>query len=79
MEITSVSVRRLELQGYDYNNESRYYDENQCIQLSRSSLGIQCETLLIKVKNQRNIIDLVNNMPNLQALNVRCEDDNWIE
>ena len=78
-EITSISVRRLELQDVDYSNESRYYDENECIQLSRSPLGIQCETLQIKVQNQRTVINLVNNMPNLRALNVQCKDDNWIE
>ena len=57
-EITSNSVRRLELQDIDYSNESRYHDENECIQLSRSPLGIQCETLQIKVQNQRTVINL---------------------
>jgi hypothetical protein len=40
-------------------------------------LGIQCETLSIKVKKASNILDLVNNMPNLRALNVLCEGDDW--
>jgi hypothetical protein len=54
-----------------------YFDDEQCVQLSRSPLGIQCKTLSIRVKNRRNIVDLVNNMPNLQALLVRSEDDIW--
>ncbi|CAF1065796.1 unnamed protein product [Rotaria sordida] len=74
MEITSTSVRRLDLQGYICD-----FDEEQCIQLSHSPLGIQCETLLIRVKNRRNILNLVNNMSNLQALNVQCLDDNWTD
>ncbi|CAF1104767.1 unnamed protein product [Rotaria sordida] len=74
MEITSISVRRLDLQ--DYNCD---FDEEQCIKLSHSPLGIQCETLLITVKNRTNILKLVNNMSNLQALNVQCLDDNWTD
>ncbi|CAF3867786.1 unnamed protein product [Rotaria sordida] len=74
MEITSTSVYRLDLQGYNCD-----FDEEQCIQLSHSPLGIQCETLLITVKNRRNILNLVNNMSNLQALNVQCLDDNWTD
>jgi hypothetical protein len=31
MEITSVSVRRLNLQGFDYDNDWRCFDEEQCI------------------------------------------------
>jgi hypothetical protein len=77
MENTSQSIRKLNLQDYACEKNWRYFDDKQCIQLSRSPLGIQCEILLIKVKNRKNIIDLVNSMPNLQALNVRCEDDDW--
>jgi hypothetical protein len=29
------------------------------------------------MKNRRNILGLVNNMPNLQALNVPWADDSW--
>ncbi|CAF4978356.1 unnamed protein product [Rotaria sp. Silwood1] len=79
MEITSASVRRLDLQGYNFDNQLYGFDEEQCIQLSHSPLGIQCETLLITVKNRRNILYLVNNMSNLQALNIQCLDDNWTD
>jgi hypothetical protein len=76
-EITSASVRELDLQGFNYDNDWRCFDEEQCSQLSRSPLGLQCETLLITVKYRRNIIQLVTNMPNLRALNVQCQDDTW--
>ncbi|CAF3765429.1 unnamed protein product [Rotaria socialis] len=77
MENTSESVRQLNLQGYASGKNWCYFDDEQCHQLSQSPLGIQCETLSIKVKNRRNILYIVNNMPNLRALNVRCEDDLW--
>lgn len=50
-------------------------DGKQCIQLCRSSLIKQCDTLSVRVKNQKSIIDLVNNMPNLQALTFQCQID----
>ncbi|CAF3808035.1 unnamed protein product [Rotaria sordida] len=77
MENTSKSIRRLNFQGYAWGKNWCYFDNEQCRQLSCSSLGVQCETLLIKVKNRRNVLDLVNSMSNLRALNVRCEDDHW--
>ncbi|CAF1099271.1 unnamed protein product [Rotaria sordida] len=79
IESTSKSIRRLNLQGCFSGKNQHCFDEEQCIQLSRFPLGKQCETLLIEVKNRRNILDLVNNMPNLQALNVRCAENNWTD
>jgi hypothetical protein len=70
MTLTSLSVCRLDLEKYVYDNE-------QCVQLIRSPLGRQCETLLIQVKDHRNIVNLVNNMSHLQVLKVQCRDDNW--
>ncbi len=77
MENTSRTILKLNFQGYTCGKNWRYFDEEQCIQLSHSSLGRQCETLLIKVKTRKNILDLINRMSNLRALNVRCEDDHW--
>jgi hypothetical protein len=62
MKITSASVRQLDLQEYTYDDDWRCFDDEQCVELSRSPLGIQYETLLIKAKDQRNILDLVNNI-----------------
>jgi hypothetical protein len=77
IENTSVAVRRLDLQGYIDGSHRRCYNDQQCVILSRSPLGVQCETLLIKVENRTNVLDLVNTMTNLRALNVQCEDDRW--
>ena len=81
-EFICASVRQLYLREehiYYSSNVRPSFDEEQCIELSRSLLGIQCETLSIKVKKPSNILDLVNNMPNLRALNVICEGDDWRE
>ncbi len=77
IENTSVAVRRLDLQGYIDGSHRRCYNDQQCVILSRSPLGVQCETLLIKVENRTNVLDLVNTITNLRALNVQCEDDRW--
>jgi hypothetical protein len=65
---TSASVRHLILRTITY-------DDEQCMQLSHSPLGRQCETLSISVEYRRNIIELINNMPQLQALVVRCKEE----
>ena len=51
------------------------YDNQHCAVLSRSPLGIHCKWLHIRVDNRTCILDLVNTMNNLQALNVSCNDD----
>ncbi len=72
--ILSCSVRYLDLRGYNHCNLRQYYNDQECSSLIRSPLGIQCEFLLIEVEKQTNIIDLVNKMNHLRALNVRCRD-----
>jgi hypothetical protein len=76
--ITSTSIRRLNLQEYQVGSDWRCFQEEECIELSNSPLGQQCETLLIKVKSRGCILNLVNHMPKLQALTVRCLDDTLI-
>jgi len=84
-QIKNSSIRQLDLRG-----PNTVYDYIQCIDLSRSLIGKQCQVLLINVEQQTNIIDLVNNMQNLRALIVKCpkkvqtlkEDENlikWLE
>lgn len=79
MEITSTSVRRLDLQDYTFDNQVYGFNDEQCIQLTHSPLAIQCQTLSIRVINRRNIIYLLNNMSNLQALTVQSQDDKRTE
>ncbi|CAF2680388.1 unnamed protein product [Rotaria sp. Silwood2] len=52
----------------------QFYDNEQSIVLSYSSLGTQWEVLNIGVTNQTCILDLINNMHKLRVLNVPCQD-----
>ncbi|CAF1158979.1 unnamed protein product [Rotaria sordida] len=70
----SISIRQLDLQPL-----GDWYNKQDCQTLSRSSLGIQCQTLCIRVENRACIFDLVHTMTNLRSLNVRCRDDTWNE
>jgi hypothetical protein len=63
---TSVSVRRLDL--IDCNH---CFNEEECITLTLSPLGIQCQVLFIWINNRQIIIDLINNMHNLRTLIVK--------
>ena len=87
-ENTSVSIRHLDLREYSDSNNPRYFDEQDCTALIHSPLGIQCEILVIDVENRTNVMNLINTMTNLRALNVSCRneeentDDNlaeWLE
>jgi hypothetical protein len=71
---TNASVHELDLR-----NINHYFNEEECITLSRSSLGIQCEVLSILVQNCESIISLIENMLKLRALNVRCKDEKYTE
>ncbi|CAF1594051.1 unnamed protein product [Rotaria sp. Silwood1] len=76
----SLSVRRLDLQGYDEDwLVERWFNDEECAKLCCSSLGIQCEVLLIRVEHRTTILDLVNRMTNLRALNIKCRDDPFNE
>jgi hypothetical protein len=72
--LRSSSVRYLDLRGINHFGDYQYYNDNQCLSLIRSSLGIQCQFLLIAVEKRTNIIDLVHKMKHLRTLNVRCHD-----
>ncbi|CAF3368143.1 unnamed protein product [Rotaria sp. Silwood2] len=69
-QCTNGSVRQLYLQGCNY-----YFNEDECIRLCHSPLGIQCEVLSIRVNNRECIIYLVKNMKNLRSLRIQCEDE----
>ncbi|CAF5146539.1 unnamed protein product [Rotaria sp. Silwood1] len=71
---SSNSVRRLDLQNID-----RPYNHRQCIILSRSSLGKQCEVLSITVKYRKSILYLLRKMTNLRALNFVSQEDPWTD
>jgi hypothetical protein len=70
-QITSISIRQL------YLSFDRTYDSAYCLGLISSPLGRQCELLSIRVKDRTSVLDLLNTMPQLRALCVRCDDDEW--
>jgi hypothetical protein len=70
--LNNISVRRLDLLSV-----CDYLTIDQCNELSRSSIIIQCEMLLIKVKHEMNIVRVIENAHNLRALKIQCENDNY--
>jgi hypothetical protein len=74
---TSHSIRRLDFLSHSSPIDGLWFNGEQCISLARSSLGIQCEVLLIRLTDCENILDLIHDMNNLRALNVECQDDVW--
>jgi hypothetical protein len=73
--ITSTSVRRLNLRGRDEFYNAHCFDRHQCITLSQSPLGIQCQVLHIEVKSPLGIVERVYKMINLRTLRVRYMKD----
>ena len=66
---TSTSVHQLTLKYYGH-----FFNEKECVTLSHSPLGRQCKVLFIHVKNHESIPILIQNMNNLRALYVNCEN-----
>jgi hypothetical protein len=66
-----TSIRRLDiLDNPRHNNEA-------CVTLVSSSLGRQCEVLLIEVENRADVIYLIKTMSQLRMLIFRCEYVQW--
>jgi hypothetical protein len=76
-KITNPSIRRLDFFTKESMLYSWYFNLKQCLALAHSSLGQQCQTLVIDVENRTNIIDLINHMTNLQSIIFQCKDDKW--
>jgi hypothetical protein len=73
--VTSTSIRRLNLLGRDEFRYRHRFDRQQCITLSKSSLAIQCQVLRIEVESPLGIIELVPNLINLRTLHVYYQND----
>ncbi|CAF4239121.1 unnamed protein product [Rotaria sordida] len=76
-KIHNRSIRRLDFFTKESMLYSWYFNKEQCIALANSSLGRQCQTLVIDIKHRTNVNDLINNMNNLQSLIFQCKDDKW--
>jgi hypothetical protein len=73
-QLKSRSIRRLDFIDV-LIDQSIYFDREDCLALINSSLGMQCEVLLIRIKNRTIVLDLINRMFNLRLLIFECEDD----
>ncbi|CAF4645466.1 unnamed protein product [Rotaria sp. Silwood1] len=74
-QYTSATIHRLNLQGSDQSGVKHRYTRKQCLELSRSPLGIQCRVLLIAIEEPQCILDLIDSMINLRTLRVSYEYD----
>ncbi|CAF4072136.1 unnamed protein product, partial [Rotaria sp. Silwood1] len=74
-QCTSKSIHRLDLHGSSRTSRKHHYTCKQCLELSRSSLGIQCQVLHIEVKELKCILQLIYSMINLRTLYVFYECD----
>ena len=72
-QLTNKSIYRLDFQKK--NKYKKYLDCIQCDILINSSLGQQCQILLINIENRMNILQLIKNMSNLRSLIFQCKDD----
>jgi len=75
-EITSISIRRLDVMTKSAFR-LRYFNNEECNILAHSSIGKQCEVLLISVENRKNICEIIKIMSNLRSLTFQCKDDKW--
>jgi len=74
-QYTSASIRRLALADRAQSFPRQWYTTEQCIELSRSPLGIQCRVLIIAVEEPKSILLLINSMVNLRTLEILSEHD----
>ncbi|CAF0799686.1 unnamed protein product [Adineta ricciae] len=70
---TNASIRELDLLDM-----SCCFDKQDCLKLSLSPLGEQCEKLSVLVADCQCIISLIENMSKLRVLNVRCRDEQFV-
>ncbi|CAF4721268.1 unnamed protein product [Rotaria sp. Silwood1] len=77
LNLTSSSIRRLDLQSYHYLKRDRCFNREQCTTFLRSPLAKQLEVLQIVVDNRSSIDDLINGMTNLRALKVVLQHGRW--
>ena len=77
LNLTSNSIRRLDMQSHHYLKRDRCFNRAQCAAFLRSPLAQQCEVLQIVVNDRSIIDDLINRMASLQALKVVFQTGDW--
>ncbi|CAF1184385.1 unnamed protein product [Adineta steineri] len=58
----------------DFRCLNEVFNEEECINLCQSSLGIPCKILTISVTTRHSILVLIQNMTNLQALHIQYNE-----
>lgn len=76
IEIHNQSIRRLDIMTKSALR-LQYFNSEECFLLAQSSIGKQCQVLLISIENRRNICELIQIMPNLRSLTIQCKDDKY--
>lgn len=82
LQIAIFKYRNPSIRQLDLSNLNYIFNEDNCLELAQSPLGRQCEVLSICVYDCQNILSLVEHMPKLRALNVRCKDESslpWLK
>jgi hypothetical protein len=75
LELSNASIRRLDLMTKS-TYRLQYFNHNECIKiLAQSSIGKQCEVLLISVENRTIICELIQIMSNLRSITFQCKED----
>jgi hypothetical protein len=75
LELSNASIRRLDLMTKS-TYRLQYFNHNECIKiLAQSSIGKQCEVLLISVENRTIICELIQMMSNLRSITFQCKED----
>ncbi|CAF1062572.1 unnamed protein product [Rotaria sp. Silwood1] len=77
LHITSNSIRRLDLQSHHYAKRDRCFNIEQCRTFLTTSIAKQCQVLQIVINDKSSINELINRMPNLQALKVVYQPGDW--
>lgn len=68
-QIKNSSIRQLDLRS-----PNLIYNYHQCLELTHSSIGKQCQILFINLQQRTDIIYLINHMNNLRALIIKCSN-----
>ncbi|CAF1394722.1 unnamed protein product [Rotaria sordida] len=77
LETLSIRNKFHSLSQIDLMSYNKWYNNDECLILSRSLLYIKCKLLLIDVTNRTCIFQLVNTINNIQSINVRSKDDQF--
>ena len=76
-QLTSRSIRRLDFFTKESMLYNWYFDREQCLAFAQSSLGQQCQTLVIDIDHRSNILEIIEHMSQLRSLTFHCKDDRW--